>query len=429
MRLVSIRALFGRRKAVAEPVWHYPVTGYCPEEGRYYAVRAKPRHIARKPQRLIPLALTAVVYLFNSNAIAFQDMASLVPSADLGTHRWTAFVAKAPVGSVHQAEMPFVDATTVTGSIATNGIEVPGIGRVALSGGKKTAKLGPDDPNPDENRINRADKTGRLVSVKPKAPAKAFTAGSMFDKISMITRPPEKTDAKMAFSNKLEGKEIGITMAFHAVKPPKPRAEMPVQLAKLITNDQPDVLALGYAPSTPDYGKTSPFESILKPDPSAGRFVPPIGEEDHGWAATPLPPSAFSTSEQKCLAEAIYFEARGETVKGQVAVAQVVLNRVRNPAYPNTICGAVYQNRDWLNACQFSFACDGQKHRVTEMPQWRMAQQVAKTVSSGQIWLPEVGSATHYHATYVKPFWAPTMKKLTTIGLHVFYRTYGGGWS
>ncbi len=429
MRLVSLRALFGRRKAVAEPVWHYPVTGYCPEEGRYYAVRAKPRQTVHKPHRLVPLVLAAITYLFNSNAIAFQDMASLVPSADMGTHRWTAFVAKAPVGSVHQAEMPFVDATTVTGSIANNGIEVPGIGRVALSGGRKTAKLGPDDPNPDENRIHRADKTGRLVSVKPKAPAKAFTAGSMFEKISMITRPPEKTDAKMAFSSKLEGKEVAITMAFHAVQPPKPRAEMPAQLAKLITNDQPDVLALGYAPATPDYGKTSPFESILKPQPDEGRFVPPIGEQDHEWAATPLPPSAFSKSEQKCLAEAVYYEARGETVKGQVAVAQVVLNRVRNPAYPGTICGVVYQNRDWLNACQFSFACDGQKHRVTEMPQWRMAQQVAKTVSAGQIWLPEVGSATHYHATYVRPFWAPTMKRVTKIGLHVFYRTYGGGWS
>ncbi|SBW13274.1 cell wall hydrolase [Brucella sp. 10RB9215] len=429
MRLVSLRALFGRSCAAAEPVWHYPVTGYCPEDGRYYGVRAKPRQIPHKQHWLVPFVLAASAYLFNSNAIAFQDMASLVPAADLGTHRWTAFIARAPVGSVHQAEMPFVDATTVTGSIATNGIEVPGIGHVALSGGRKTAKLGVDDPNPDENRINRADKTNRLVSVKPKAPAKAFTAGSMFEKISLISRPPEKIDTRMAFTRKLEGKEVGITMAFHRVKPPKPKAELPTQLAKLINNEQPDVLALGYAPSTPDYGKTSPFESILRPDQSEGRFVPPIGDQDHDWAATPLPPSAFSPREQKCLAEAVYYEARGESVKGQVAVAQVVLNRVRNPAYPGSICGVVYQNRDWLNACQFSFACDGQKHRVTEPAQWRMAQQVAKTVSAGQIWLPEVGSATHYHATYVRPFWAPTMKKLTKIGLHIFYRTYGGGWS
>ncbi|MGC0052342.1 cell wall hydrolase [Brucella pituitosa] len=430
MRFGSIRALFGRSKAAAEPVWHYPVTGYCPEDGRYYAVRAKPRHVVRKPHRLVPLLLAAIAYLFNSNAIAFQDMASLVPTADVAGHRWTAFVAKAPVGSLHQAEMPFVDATTVTGSIAATGIQVPGIGRVALSGGQKTAKLGIDDPNPDENRINRSDKTGRIVSVKPKAPARAFNAGSMFEKISMITAPREKIDARMAFSkSSIEGKEVEIAMAFHAVKPPKPKQDMPVQLAKLINNNEPDVLALGYAPSKPDYGKTSPFENILTPEADSGRFVPPISEQDHAWAATPLPAESFGSKEQKCLAEAVYYEARGETVKGQVAVAQVVLNRVRNPSYPGTICDVVYQNRNWLNACQFSFACDGQKHRVTEMPQWRMAQQVAKTVTAGQIWLPEVGSSTHYHATYVSPFWAPTMKKMTKIGLHVFYRTYGGGWS
>ncbi len=429
MRLVFLRGLFGRSRSVAAPVWSYPVTGYCPEDGRYYAVRARPRETVRR-RRLAPLALAAALGLFNADAIAFQDMASLAPSADRGGERWTAYIARAPVGSVHQAEMPFADATTVTGDADVNGIEVPGIGRVALAGGSRTAKLGVDAPDPDENRINRADKTDRLVSVQPKAPARAFTAGSMFERVSLITRPPEKSAARMAFAKTpVEGKEVKITMAFHAVKPPKPRADLPVQLAKLVTNQQPDALALGYAPAQPDYGKTSPFESILTPEAGAGRFTPPIGAQDHAWAATPLPPSAFTAREQKCLAEAVYFEARGETVKGQVAVAQVVLNRVRNPAYPNTICDVVYQNRDWLNACQFSFACDGQRHRVTEMAQWRMAQQVAKTVSAGQIWLPEVGSATHYHALYVRPFWAPTMKKVARIGLHVFYRTYGGGWS
>lgn len=145
--LVSVSGVCGASCIFTSAVWSkegrcragvaLPCHGLLPEEGRYYAVRAKPRQIVHKPHRLVPLVLAAMTYLFNSNAIAFQDMASLVPSADLGSHRWTAFVAKAPVGSVHQAEMPFVDATTVTGSIATNGIEVPGIGRVALSGGKR----------------------------------------------------------------------------------------------------------------------------------------------------------------------------------------------------------------------------------------------------------------------------------------------------
>ena len=165
MRFGSIRALFGRSKAVAEPVWHYPVTGYCPEDGRYYAVRAKPRQVLHKPHRLVPLVLAAITYLFNSNAIAFQDMASLVPTADVAGHRWTAFVAKAPVGSLHQAEMPFVDATTVTGCIASTVIEFPGIGRVALSGVMNTANLGVDVPTLHANLIKRSDNTWRLVSL------------------------------------------------------------------------------------------------------------------------------------------------------------------------------------------------------------------------------------------------------------------------
>lgn len=429
MRPVSLREFFGRSGRVDNPVWHYAVTGYCPADGAYQPVRAVARRLPRRKHRFLPMALAACGWLSSSSAIAYQDMASMVPSADVSGHRWTAFVVKAPVGSVHQAEMPFVDAARATGSMEASGIEIAGIGRVAFSGNSEHVKLGVDDPNPDDDRINRAEKASRLVSVEPKAPARAFSAGSMFEKISMISSPAEKNDKRMGFAaSKIQGQEVAITMAFQRTKPRKSVAELPVQLAKLITNEQPDSLALGYAPTKPDYGRTSPFEAILVPE-NEGRFVPPIGAMDHEWAATPLPRSAFSANEQKCLAEAVYYEARGESVKGQVAVAQVVLNRVRNPAYPATICDVVYQNRNMLNACQFSFACDGQKHRVTEMPQWRMAQQVAKTVSAGQIWLSEVGSATHYHATYVSPFWAPTMKKMSKIGLHVFYRTYGGGWS
>jgi spore germination cell wall hydrolase CwlJ-like protein len=103
----------------------------------------------------------------------------------------------------------------------------------------------------------------------------------------------------------------------------------------------------------------------------------------------------FSADEQQCLATGIYFEARGEPVKGQAAVAQVILNRVRNPAYPKTICGVVYQNEDWTNACQFSFACDKVKDKVNSPYHWQVARQVAMAVTAGKIWLPEVGSATH----------------------------------
>jgi len=210
----------------------------------------------------------------------------------------------------------------------------------------------------------------------------------------------------------------------------KPRRLLPVPdaIKHLVTNDEPDILALGYAAVAGNKSSAkSPFDDILTQN--NGRFIPPIGDKDHAWAANALPPQVFTAKEQKCLAEAIYFEARGESLKGQAAVAQVVLNRVRNPAYPTSICGVVYQNVKWRGRCQFSFACDGKKRSITQQTHWRMAQDIAMAVTAGQIWFPEVGSSTHYHATYVKPRWARSMIKLEKIGLHIFYRTKYGGWS
>jgi spore germination cell wall hydrolase CwlJ-like protein len=105
----------------------------------------------------------------------------------------------------------------------------------------------------------------------------------------------------------------------------------------------------------------------------------------------------------------------------------VVMNRVAHPLYPDTICGVVFQNQSKRNACQFSFACDGIPERVTEQKPWVQAQEIAKGVVDGSLYLSEVGYATHYHATYVYPHWAPRMKKVTKIGLHVFYQ-FKRGW-
>jgi spore germination cell wall hydrolase CwlJ-like protein len=125
--------------------------------------------------------------------------------------------------------------------------------------------------------------------------------------------------------------------------------------------------------------------------------------------------------EQRCLAEAIYFEARGESREGQAAVAQVVLNRVSSGLYPATICGVVYQNRDHYEACQFSFACEGRSLRITEPDAWRSAMRIANSVMSGQTYLAEIGDATHYHADYVRPYWSYRLKKMDVIGHHIFY--------
>ncbi len=129
----------------------------------------------------------------------------------------------------------------------------------------------------------------------------------------------------------------------------------------------------------------------------------------------------------KCLAQAIYYEAANEPLKGKRAVAQVVLNRLRHPAYPNTVCGVVYEgvNRP---VCQFSFTCDGSLLRAPMARQWQQSREVAREALAGSV-EPSVGSATHYHADYVVPRWAFTLSKIEKIGAHIFYRFPGGAGS
>ena len=129
----------------------------------------------------------------------------------------------------------------------------------------------------------------------------------------------------------------------------------------------------------------------------------------------------FEDRERRCLSTAIYFEARGESKRGQIAVAQVVLNRVRSPLFPETICGVVFQGQ-MRKGCQFSFACDGHTDNPRNKEQWALAQDLAKEVMSGDQWLPEVGYSTFYHANYVNPRWARHMRKIDKIGRHIFYK-------
>lgn len=130
----------------------------------------------------------------------------------------------------------------------------------------------------------------------------------------------------------------------------------------------------------------------------------------------------FQERERRCLATAIYFEARGEPIKGQQAVAQVIMNRVRSPLFPDTVCGVVYQGQFQKAGCQFSFACDGIADVPRDAQQWAVAVRISKQVTEGKVWLPEIGYATHYHATYVRPDWIPIMSKITQVGRHVFYK-------
>ena len=130
---------------------------------------------------------------------------------------------------------------------------------------------------------------------------------------------------------------------------------------------------------------------------------------------------------ERCLAEAVYFESRNQPVRGQAAVAQVVINRVFSPYYPNDVCGVVYQNAHRHLSCQFTFACDGIPERIYDRGAWGRAQRIAKQTLDGQLWLPEVAKSTHYHASYVRPYWVREMKTLARHGLHTFYRPWRWG--
>jgi spore germination cell wall hydrolase CwlJ-like protein len=127
---------------------------------------------------------------------------------------------------------------------------------------------------------------------------------------------------------------------------------------------------------------------------------------------------------ERCLTQGIYYEAALESTEGQEAVAQVILNRVRDPNYPSSICGVVFEGAERNTGCQFSFTCDGSLSQAPVGWAWDRARTVALRMLAGHV-ATKVGTATHYHADYVHPWWSPTLAKITQIGAHIFYRWKG----
>ena len=169
------------------------------------------------------------------------------------------------------------------------------------------------------------------------------------------------------------------------------------------------------APETPEWAKL---------DPGMPYRVFDKGVE----AAKPFVDEARSQDDQlrslDCLAQAVYYEARSESEDGQRAVAQVVLNRVRHPAFPNTICGVVYQGSNLGTGCQFTFTCDGSLSYHPVGYAWARARRIAAEMLSGDVYAP-IGNATHYHTTAILPYWAATLTRAAVVGAHVFYRLRG----
>ena len=170
-------------------------------------------------------------------------------------------------------------------------------------------------------------------------------------------------------------------------------------------------------------------KTTLPPDDARRRNLYVAFEPRAGAIARPF---AFIGSDLdraravQCLATAVLYEA-GDDAEGQAAVAQVVLNRVRHPAFPGTVCGVVYQGSQRKTGCQFSFTCDGSLTRHTmSQTAWQRARAVASNALSGQV-DSVVGLATHYHTDWVYPYWSPSLRKLAQVGTHLFFG-WPGSW-
>jgi ribosomal protein L35AE/L33A len=142
-------------------------------------------------------------------------------------------------------------------------------------------------------------------------------------------------------------------------------------------------------------------------------------------AAAPVRPTV-NAREHACLSQAIYYEARGETQRGQVAVAEVIMNRVRSQHYPDTVCAVVYQGSERSTGCQFTFTCDGSLGQRPRGRGWDRAQRVATAVLLGYT-RPITQHATHYHTNAINPVWSSGLVETTKVGTHVFYRFPKGG--
>jgi len=179
-----------------------------------------------------------------------------------------------------------------------------------------------------------------------------------------------------------------------------PQASLPINLPP------PDLLRPLSPEEATKENSERPF--VKRPDSAAAKFVLKAGGDNREKALN-------------CLTQAIYYEAASEGPDGERAVAQVVLNRMRHPGYPASVCGVIYQGAERGTGCQFTFACDGSLLRPPIAQLWTKARKIAEDALSGKVFAA-VGHATHYHADYVLPYWADSLDKTIQIGRHIFYR-------
>jgi spore germination cell wall hydrolase CwlJ-like protein len=429
-----------------------------------------------KGARFASFGIGLCVFALLPNEIGYQDIASLLARQPGVAERWQTRVFSAasniqlatysfgrPIGTSVPHPANFVLASLnnqgigITGSVTRNPIAV----------------APPRYQAADFPKVDRTLKGDRLVIAPPQAPADAAPPLEDPAASNASVKGAKTADAAPAAARAPLDPELQEALS----APPLPMSPESPPLDDLKAAPDASPLALDAAPSRDGFsvktaslffGSSSlgaPAENIERwqpgeapsivvlPDPDmkvmaalppvadepaklgdSGESVAPKGEvnSDNQQAKTPaerlgLTDEKSRAKSEKCLAEAVYFEARGEAVRGQIAVAQVVMNRTFSGFYPNTVCGVVYQNKHRHYACQFTFACDNVADVVREPDMWDRARKIARAMLDGQLWLPEVAKSTHYHAYWVHPSWVNEMKKMYKFGVHTFYRPRAWG--
>jgi len=441
--------------------------------------------IGRSP--LAPFWLSALCAALAPTSIGYQDLAALLARQPGVSERWREHLIASPFGTIHAATFSFprpigtamprpfapqqvnfdprsldVKIWSLDAPPATRpalGIAYPSVNRTdkgdRLPLPQAAPAAGAGDGSPQSQPVE-APSAPRLPPPAPFAPrpkdaeapetgspsatsaaldagaTSATTAEDSQDELSVADKPP---DISAADGEPLEGEASSVaSLSFLNADPAERDAQLYFGVATMgarggLEQWSPGAEPVLVAPALDAGIKLAALDGRAEAG-SAGESE--AGKDDASRLRPPAERLGLlghaRAKAEKCLADAVYFEARGEPLRGQEAVAQVVMNRVFSGYYPNNVCGVVYQNANRHLACQFTFACEGKDlSRIDEPDMWAQAKRIAKDTLDGKIWLPEVGHATHYHAYWVHPSWVHEMAKLYKLGVHTFYRPRAWG--
>ena len=383
--------------------------------------RVRIGRIARLAMRPVAVMFLAPIFsLLSVERVAYQDVAAMLIEGSDPTARARMTLVAAHGNSEHKPSFTFRH--KAKGKTMAAAVRRPD-GALSTIDGLSTsfrAATGGTDTGNVHARINRGSKGDRLITITRVGKVPEIASGEAYRMASLLDTGSRRDTPRVAFV-KPKKKKLSDEQMIAAEN--NPRADDPHVMLTRNAMIVGASMVSAYAPEITD-DKNSPFALLLgnRTEMETIKYAETTKKKDKLFAMRSLPAHVVKASQQKCLAEAIYFEARSEPWRGQVSVAQVVLNRVRSKHYPNTICGVVYQNKHRRNRCQFSFACDGKRERVSNQKSWDIARDIAREIVAGQHWQKDIGPATHYHATYVNPRWARSLKRQKRIGRHIFYK-------